>query len=99
MIYFAGGVVGDFVPLTIDDFSTLDGTNRRACVDVRINPDNIYEGTESFSISLEFDEFVPQEVRDQVTIEPSVVNVDILEDDRKFGVYKICIDQYNYVQT
>ncbi len=99
MIYFAGGVVGDFVPLTIDDFSILDGTNRRACVDVRINPDNIYEGTESFSISLEFDEFVPQEVRDQVTIEPSVVNVDILEDDRKFGVYKICIDQHYYVQT
>ncbi len=79
MIYFAGGVVGDFVPLTIDDFSTLDGTNRRACVNVMINPDNIYEGTESFSISLEFDEFVPQEVRDQVTIEPSVVNVDILD--------------------
>ncbi len=81
VIYFAGGIVGDFVPLiiTINDFSTLDGNNRRACVDVRINPDNIYEGTESFSISLEFDEFVPQEVRDQVTIEPSVVYVDILD--------------------
>ncbi len=79
MIYFAGGFVGDFVPLTLDAFSTLDGTNRRACVNVRINPDNIYEWTESFSISLEFDEFVDQEVRDQITIEPSVVNVDILD--------------------
>ncbi len=78
-MYFAGGFVGDFVPLTFDALSTLDSTNRRACVDMRINLDNIYEGTESFSISLEFDEFVEQEVRDQVTIEPSVVNVEILD--------------------
>ncbi len=83
----SGGGVGtfnDFTHLTLSSaFTTLDGNNRRGCVNVGINSDNRYEGTETFSVLLEFDELVSEVVRDQVTIEPSVVYVNILDVTRE----------------
>ena len=75
---FAGNV--DFTPIkssNLDVFETLDRNNRRACFDVTINNDQPSENTESFSLLLNFDEFVPDSVRSIVTIAPNVVYVTI----------------------
>ena len=74
----AGNV--DFTPIrssNLDVFVTLDRNNRIACFDVTINNDQPSENTESFSLLLSFDEFVPDSVRSIVTIAPSVVYVTI----------------------
>ena len=79
-----GGTFNDFTHLTLSTaFRTLEGNNRRDCVNVVINSDNRYEGTETFSVLLEFDELLSQVVRDQVILQPSVVYVDILDVTRE----------------
>ena len=70
----------DFTPIrsrNLDVFETLDRNNRRACFDVTINNDQLSENTETFSLLLSFDEFVPDSVRSIVTIAPNVVFVTI----------------------
>ncbi len=84
MISGGGGTFNDFTHLTLNSaFRTLEGNNRRDCVNVVINSDNRYEGTETFSVLLEFDELLSQVVRDQVILQPSVVYVDILDVTRE----------------
>ena len=70
----------DFTPIrssNFDVFETLNQNNRIACFDVTINNDQAFENTETFSLLLGFDDFVPESVRSIVTIEPSVVYVTI----------------------
>ncbi len=76
----------DYIPVTDSDPQEfLTSTNRRSCFDVIINPDNTYEGTEQFSLSLQFDSFLVDEaLRSQVTIEPSVAYVDIIDQTGKW---------------
>nr|CAI68017.1 LPS-binding protein [Suberites domuncula] len=74
----------DYTPIrssNLDVFGTLSQNQRRACFDVRITSDNVFENDETFSLRLDFDELVPQATRDSVTIEPSVVYVTIQNDD------------------
>ena len=75
---FAGNL--DFTPIrssNFDVFETLDQNNRRACFSVFITLDQEMEDTETFSLQLSFDEFVPDSVGSIITIEPSVVYVTI----------------------
>ena len=77
---FAGFV--DYNPIGESNLQAqLNAANRRSCFDVTIFPDNTYEGTEQFTLSLQFDPFlVDDSTRSQVTIEPSLVYVDILDE-------------------
>ena len=70
----------DFTPITssnLDVFETLNQNNRRACFIVSITLDQEIEISETFSLQLSLDEFVPDSVRSIVTIEPNVVYVTI----------------------
>ena len=58
-------------------YNTLDQNNRRACFIVSISLDQEIEISETFSLQLSLDEFVPDSVRSIVTIEPNVVYVTI----------------------
>ena len=86
----AGNV--DFTPIrssTLDVFETLEQDNRRACFDVTINNDQVFENSETFSLLLSFDEQVLDSVRNIVTIEPSVVYVTIEDTTGMQNVSKI----------
>ena len=70
----------DFTPITsskLDVFETLYQNNRRACFIVSITLDQEIEISETFSLQLSLDEFVPDSVRSIVTIEPNVMYVTI----------------------
>ena len=65
-------------------FITLSGSERRGCFDVSIIDDLVLEEIESFTLSLSLDDFVPEGVRDQVTLDPSEVYVNIIDNDSEF---------------
>ena len=70
----------DFTSITsskLDVFETLYQNNRRACFIVSITLDQEIEISETFSLQLSLDEFVPDSVRSIVTIEPNVMYVTI----------------------
>ena len=70
----------DFTPIdstNLDVFETLNQNSRRACFFVSITNDFVFENDETFSLVLNFDDFVPDGVRNVVTIEPNTVYVTI----------------------
>ena len=80
LIIYVGNL--DFTPIrfvNLDVFETLDQNSRRACFVVSINNDLVFENVETFSLLLSLDPFVPDGVRNVVTIEPNVVYVTILD--------------------
>ncbi len=72
---FAG--YADYLPIDeTDPQLQLNGANRRSCFGVTIFPDNINEGTEQFTLSLQFDPFlVDKAVRSEVRERESVYDV------------------------
>ena len=58
---------------------SLWGINR-ACFDVLISDDDLYENTESFTILLELDSFTPQH---GAVVEPPVTEIFIIDNDGK----------------
>ena len=80
LIIYVGNL--DFTPIrssNLDVFETLNLHSRRACFVVSINNDLVFENDETFSLVLSLDPFVPDGLRNVVTIEPSVVYVTILD--------------------
>lgn len=72
----------DFTPIRSSNlgvFERLSTDQRRACFEVFITQDIILEETETFSLSLSFDELVSESVQNQVAIDPSQVFVDIVD--------------------
>ena len=77
---YAGNL--DFTQITssnLDVFETLNQNSRRACFFVSITNDLVFENDETFSLVLSLDPFVPDAVKDVMTIEPNVVYVSILD--------------------
>lgn len=62
---------------SLDVFKTLNQTIRRACFDVQLTNDNIYEDSETFSLQLSLDQNVDLAIRNNILIQPSIAYVTI----------------------
>ena len=83
MDYFSTFDIAIFDPVNF----ALDET-RNICFDVFIIDDLLYEGVESFSISLELDTFVQQS---RIIVDPSLTEIFILDNDGKIIIDVIYI--------